>query len=49
MLRKAFRVIDRSFAFVEDWSLFLTVSAALLVALANIVLRKSTAHLNIYW
>jgi TRAP-type C4-dicarboxylate transport system permease small subunit len=49
MLRKAFQVIDRSFAFVEDWSLFLTVSAALLVALANIILRKSTSHLNIYW
>jgi len=49
MLRKAFRVIDRSFAFVEDWSLFLAVSAALLVALANIVLRKATAQFNIYW
>jgi TRAP-type C4-dicarboxylate transport system permease small subunit len=49
MLRKTFRVIDRSFAFVEEWSLFVTVSAALLVALANIILRKSTAHLNIYW
>jgi TRAP-type C4-dicarboxylate transport system permease small subunit len=49
MLRKAFRVIDRSFAFVEDWSLFLTVGAALVVALANIVLRKATAHVNIYW
>ena len=49
MLRKVFRVIDRTFDFVEDWSLFLTVSAALLVALANIILRKSTAHLNLYW
>jgi TRAP-type C4-dicarboxylate transport system permease small subunit len=49
MVRKAFRVIDRSFAFVEDWSLFLTVSAALLVALANIILRKATDHLSLYW
>jgi len=49
MLRKAFRVIDRSFAFVEDWSLFLTVSAALLVALANIILRKTTDHFSLYW
>ena len=49
MLRKAFRVIDRSLAFVEDWSLFLTVSAALLVALANIILRKATDHLSLYW
>ena len=49
MLRKAFRIIDRSFAFVEDWSLFLTVSAALLVALANIILRKATDHFSLYW
>ena len=49
MLRKVFRVVDRTFAFVEDWSLFLTVGAALLVAMANIILRKATAHVNIYW
>jgi TRAP-type C4-dicarboxylate transport system permease small subunit len=49
MLRKAFRAIDRAFAFVEDWSLFLTVSAALLVALANIILRKATDHFSLYW
>ena len=49
MLRKVFRAIDRSFAFVEDWSLFVAVSAALVVAMANIVLRKATAHVNIYW
>lgn len=49
MLRKVFRAVDRTFAFVEDWSLFLTVSVALVVAMANIILRKSTAHLNLYW
>lgn len=49
MLKKAFRAIDRTFSFVEDWSLFLAVGAALLVAMANIILRKSTNHLNLYW
>jgi TRAP-type C4-dicarboxylate transport system permease small subunit len=49
MLSKVFRFIDRTFAFIEDWSLFLTVSIALVVALANIVLRKTTADVNIYW
>jgi len=49
MLRKAFRVIDRSFGLLEDWSLFLTVSAALVVALANIILRKATDNVSLYW
>lgn len=49
MLRRVFRAIDRSFAFVEDWSLFAAVGVALVVAMANIVLRKATAHVNIYW
>jgi TRAP-type C4-dicarboxylate transport system permease small subunit len=49
MLSKIFRGVDRSLGFLEDWSLFLAVSAALLVALANIVLRKATSHVNIYW
>ena len=49
MLRRVFRVVDRTFAFVEDWSLFLTVGAALVVALANIVLRKATDNVNLYW
>lgn len=49
MLRGIFRLIDRSLAFLEDWSLFLTVSLALMVALANIVLRKTTSSLNLYW
>jgi TRAP-type C4-dicarboxylate transport system permease small subunit len=49
MLRRIFRLIDRSLAFLEDWSLFLTVSVALAVALANIVLRKTTDSINLYW
>jgi len=49
MGKKLFRVIDRSFAFVEDWSLFLAVAVALVTAMANVVLRKLTASVNIYW
>lgn len=49
MLSKAFRAIDRTLAFIEDWTLFGTVAAALLAAMANIVLRKLTADVNLYW
>ena len=48
MLKKTFRLIDRFFASLEEWSLFLTVGGALVVALANIILRK-TSTINIYW
>lgn len=48
MIRKTCKLLDRSMAFVEDWSLFLAVAAALLVAMANIILRKTT-HMNIFW
>lgn len=48
MLNKFFRSVDRTIAAVEDWSLFLTVSAALLSAMANVILRKTT-HINLYW
>ena len=49
MLRQAFWAIDRSFAVVENWLLVLTVSAALWVALINIIPRKSTGYLNSAW
>jgi C4-dicarboxylate transporter, DctQ subunit len=49
MLKKSFRGIDRAFQFVEDWSLFLTVSIALVVAMANVLLRKLTSDVNLYW
>jgi len=49
MLSKAFRAIDRTLAFIEDWTLFGTVAAALLAAMANVVLRKLTADVNLYW
>jgi len=49
MLKTIFQRIDRAFAFVEDWTLFLTVAAALLSAMANVVLRKVTSDVNLYW
>lgn len=48
MLKKVFKTIDRTFAAIEDWSLFLTVCLALIVAMANVVLRKTT-DINLYW
>jgi len=43
-----FKAIDRSFAFVEDWALFLSVAIALIAAMANVILRKTTS-INLYW
>jgi len=48
MLKKSFQTVDRVFAFIEDWSLFLAVAMALLSAMANVILRKTT-HINLYW
>jgi TRAP-type C4-dicarboxylate transport system permease small subunit len=48
-MKKFVRLIDRSFGFVEDWSLFLTVMVALSVAMANVLLRKLTSDVNLYW
>lgn len=48
MLKKTFRLIDRGFTLLEDWSLFLAVAIALVAAMANIVLRK-TSDINLYW
>ena len=49
MLKKTFKTIDRGFLFVEDWSLFIAVSVALLTAMANVVLRKATDNVSLYW
>lgn len=49
MLKKIVRAIDKSFSFFEDWTLFLTVSVALLTAMANVILRKTTSTFSIYW
>ena len=49
MLRRVFEVIDRLFTRVEEWTLLLSVCIALVVAMANVLLRKLTADINIYW
>jgi len=49
MVRKVFKSIDRGFLFVEEWSLFITVSVALLTAMANVILRKATDDYSLYW
>jgi len=49
MLKKTFEKIDRLFGWVEDWSLLLSVVIALLVAMANVLLRKLTADVNLFW
>lgn len=49
MLTKTLRNIDRILGQIEDWSLFATVSIALLSAMANVILRKTTNDLSLYW
>lgn len=49
MIRKTFKAVDRTLLFVEEWSLFAAVCTALTVAMANVVLRKVTSDVNIYW
>lgn len=49
MLKNIFIKIDRWFKEIEEWSLFIVVCIALVTAMANIILRKSTNDLNLYW
>ena len=49
MLRKILKSIDRGFRFVEEWSLFSAVCIALLTAMANVILRKTTDSFSLYW
>ena len=49
MLKKTIQKIDRAFTIFEDWSLFLSVCIALTVAMANVLLRKLTNDVNLYW
>ena len=49
MLRKIIKSIDRSFRIVEEWSLFTAVCVALLTAMANVILRKTTDNFSLYW
>lgn len=49
MLKKTFQRVDRAFLFVEEWALFTTVCIALLTAMSNVLLRKLTSDVNLYW
>jgi TRAP-type C4-dicarboxylate transport system permease small subunit len=35
--------------YIEEWSLFAAVCVALLTAMANVILRKATNDLSLYW
>ncbi len=49
MLIKTFKTVDRFFSKIEEWSLFITVCIALCTAMANVILRKVTSDLSLYW
>ena len=49
MLIKTLRAIDRFFKQFEEWALFTAVGIALITAMANVVLRKTTQNYSIYW
>lgn len=49
MLKKIFIKVDRYFKEIEEWSLFIAVCIALLTAMGNVILRKATNDLNLYW
>lgn len=49
MLIKIFRAIDKTLLNIEEWSLFVAVCVALLTAMANVILRKATNDLSLYW
>ncbi len=49
MLTKIFKTIDKTLQHVEEWSLFAAVCVALLTAMANVILRKTTNDLSLYW
>ncbi|MEE4166267.1 MAG: TRAP transporter small permease [Desulfocapsaceae bacterium] len=49
MFKNIIKSIDRGFKFVEEWSLFSAVCVALLTAMANVVLRKTTDSFSLYW
>ncbi len=48
MLKTLFRRIDKTFCFIEDWSLMVVVCTALVTGLVNIILRKTTS-ISLYW
>jgi len=49
MFIKIFKTFDRISLLFEEWSLFLAVCMALLTAMANVILRKATSDVSLYW
>lgn len=49
MSTKTLKTIDRILRQIEDWSLFTAVAVALLSAMANVILRKITHDVSLYW
>ncbi|HKI51533.1 MAG TPA: TRAP transporter small permease subunit [Geothermobacteraceae bacterium] len=49
MLKTIFQRIDKTFQAVEEWALFVSVAIALVTAMANVLLRKLTSNVNLYW
>lgn len=49
MLTKIFKTIDKTMLHIEEWSLFVAVCIALLTAMANVILRKATNDMSLYW
>lgn len=49
MFIKIFKSIDKSLKQLEEWSLFAAVCLALFTAMANVILRKTTNDLSLYW
>ena len=49
MIKKVIQKIDQAFTVFEDWSLLISVAIALTVAMANVLLRKLTNDVNLYW
>lgn len=49
MFIRIFKKVDRWFLFIEEWSLLLAVCLALFTAMANVILRKVTSDMSLYW
>lgn len=49
MFIKILKTVDRVLLQIEEWSLFITVCVALFTAMANVILRKTTNDLSLYW
>ena len=47
--KRVFKLIDRGFRSFEEWALFIAVGTALLTAMANVILRKTTQNYSLYW